>query len=1046
MTGSKNSWKGGIIERMKKKILSLLLAAVMLLAVLPGMAAAAPGAKPASGDLFTENLTTDMAGVKFDTSFNMVFVEGGTFTLGWEASDASLRPENVDPVRNVTVSDFYIGETEVTVSMWNAVMGLAQPGFDANRPKEQVSFYQVQEFLDRLYVLTGRTYRLATEAEWEFAAKGGNPGKVGNADYPGNNHKYLFAGSNVHDEVVASRASVQNVKTKKPNILGIYDLCGNAEEWVYNSFDAALVGGVDPIGPGGPLHQQKTRRGGTYGGTSPDSTRTLSARQIRSIDGGAGMGFRIALSGDMNSVPPGMIRPRDVVHPNIDERELPVTYRDQRLVSGDGSVWYGNFYNAIFVTMKLWDTGEMVIQSPGFDDRVGQWYTVSNLGIVFVQNAFEENETRITLPYMFMTDELISVINDVSFMGDGLPMCRFEKQADAAGIRKPEGLTLYDPAQLAAASTHDHTSYDLSSITEEMKGHDPRLLDGEGFGWWLSASVGMHQYRQDITDETFRFVVYSPAFNFGRNGADVGYGANFLAQGSWYTVNDMLLVIGEGANVQHYLYTVTDEVSSYILPNKQVKQLMEISYQSYEKGDMRYLERHANADVRGYSGEIPNGFVLSQGGSTFLAPPAEEETLCPGGCGQVISHCRCATICPNCNEHIDNCWCSDASQRLAKGASDAAAALSAYVPSNSVTADHLDAVARLGIGYHNISRSWSGFSKVNATREQAGSVSAVLTLAIAGETKTVPVSLTIPALPKASSEGWSVTPDATIGGETVTMIATDLDGSFTRFDIMSLFGASGGPYTYAMWFGPDGTFSFDHDVTLTKTYYAADFSSLGTDSIPVKAGQTIRVADGVYSEVSGETVAWSEFLLTLDDGSSWMIIDSAAPGNYAAFPPDVPLSEFPGKAATPPAPPAPQIVAYTVMLTKQALKVNGVEQSFEIYNIDGSNYFKLRDLAYILNGTGSQFSVGYDNATHTITCTRGEAYTPVGGEAQPGEDKSSTATPSSHSLYIDGAAVSLQAFNIGGNNFFKLRDLGEALNFKVDYDGATKTMLVDSVG
>ena len=191
-----------------KKILSLLLAAVMLLAVLPGAAAAATQGKPVSGDLLVETLTTDMAGVKFDTAFNMVFVEGGTFTLGLEASDASMRPENVDPVRNVTVSDFYIGETEVTVSMWNAVMGLPQPGFDANRPKEQVSFYQVQEFLDRLYVLTGRTYRLATEAEWEFAAKGGNPGKVGNAEYPGNNHKYLFAGSNDHDEVVASRASV----------------------------------------------------------------------------------------------------------------------------------------------------------------------------------------------------------------------------------------------------------------------------------------------------------------------------------------------------------------------------------------------------------------------------------------------------------------------------------------------------------------------------------------------------------------------------------------------------------------------------------------------------------------------------------------------------------------------------------------------------------------------------------------------------------------------------------------------------------------------
>ena len=1003
---------------MKKKLLSLLLAAALLLAVLPGMAAAAPAAKPVSGDHFTETLTTAMAGVKFDTAFDMVFVEGGTFTLGWEASDASLRPENVDPVRNVTVSDFYIGETEVTVSMWNAVMGLGKPGFDADRPKEQVSFYQVQEFLDRLYVLTGRTYRLATEAEWEFAAKGGNPGREGNAEYPGNNHKYLFAGSNVHDEVVASRTSVQNVKTKKPNILGIYDLCGNAEEWVYNSFDAALVGGVDPIGPAGPFHQQKTRRGGTYGGTSPDSTRTLSARQIRSIDGGAGMGFRIALSGDMNSVPPGMVRPRDVVHPNIDERDLPVTYRDRRLVTGDGSIWYGNFYNAIFVTMKLWDTGEMVIQSPGYADRVGQWYTVSNLGIVFVQNAFEENETRITLPYMFMTEELISVINDVSFMGDGLPMCRFEKQDDPSGISKPAGLTLYPPEQLAAASEHDHTSYDLKNITEEMKGHDTRLLDGEGFGWWLSANVGMHQYRQDVTDDMFRFVVYSPAFNFGRNGADVGYGANFLAQGSWYTVNDMLLVIGEGANVQHYLYTVTDEVSSYILPNKQVRQLMEISYQSYEKGDMRYLERHANADVRGYSGEIPNGFVLSQGGSTFLAPPAEEETLCPGGCGEVISHCHCATICPDCNEHVDHCICIKTNPEitLAAGAAAAGEAFKAYIPENSVTQAHLDAFARLAIGCHHIHRSWSDFAKVNATVDRPGSVTATLTLTIAdyGWTRTVPVSVTIPALPKADGAGRTLTPDSTVGGEKVTMTAAGMEESFTVFDIGSLFGMPGSfGYTYAMWFGADGTFSFDRDVTFTKSYFDAALTVQGSDSIPVKAGEVIRVADGVWSEYMGQTVTWSEFSITMDDGNSWMIIDSASPGNYAGFPADTPLSEFPGKLGRP--------ISVTV-----GGKAVAWTDAVPFIDDNSRTLVPLRAV-----GDAMGLTVGWDASAREASFTDGTKtiYFPIGSrDARTG----------------DGGTVSMDTAAVikGGRTFAPIRALAEYFGYTVAWDASTRTVII----
>lgn len=1023
---------------MKKRLITLILAAAMLLTLMPG-ALAAGDRTPASGDKLTQRLTTDMAGVLFDTEFNMVFVEGGTFTLGWEASDASMRPESVTPVRNVTVSDFYIGETEVTVSLWNAVMGLPQPGADANRPKENVNFYAAQEFLARLYVLTGRTYRLATEAEWEFAAKGGNPGKEGNAQYPGNNHKYLFAGSNNHDEVVASRTSVQNVKSKKPNILGIYDLCGNAEEWVYNSFDANLVGGVDPIGPAGPFHQQKTRRGGIYGGL-PDSTRTLVARQVRSIDGGAGVGFRIALSGDMNSVPPGMIRPMDVVHPNIDERNLPVTYRDQRMVTGDGMVWESSIGSFQSFRMKLWDTGEMVIQATGFDDRVGQWYSVSNLGVVFVEDAFTENEKRMTLPYMFMTENFATIINDVSFIGDGAPVHRMEKHADeGSGIVKPTGLTLYAPEALAEASTHDHTSYDLTNITPEMKGHDERLIDGEGYGWWLSApAIGAHQYRQDITDSIFRFVVYSPSFGNGTGGADQGYGGNYLAQGTWYTVNDMLLVVGEGASARHYLYTVTGETSSYIRSGQKVRQLMEISYMGYERGDSRYLERHPNDAIRGYSQDIPTGWAFPpEKPSTFMAE-AESETLCPGGCGQVISKCLCPTMCPVCHEHLDNCYCNDAPQRLDAGVRAAQAAIAAYAASNSVTQAHLDAEARLAIGSHNITRSWSGFTKTDATTSKPGSVSATLTLSLSGQTRTVNVSATIPALPAASAEGWAITPDAKVGGQTVTMTATGLQESFTTFDIMSIFGASGGPYTYALWFDPDGTFSFDKDVTLKKSVFDENFNSVDV-TFDAKAGVIYPISSGP------EGGSWSEYYVALDDGNSWMIIDSTNPGNYAYTPADTPLADFPGRAVTPPSAPTVTVADYKVILTNQKLKVNGTEMDFEIYNINDRNYFKLRDLAYVLNGTGSQFSVDYDAATHRILCVTGQAYTPVGGEVQPGTDKSSTAKPSTHSLVINGQEVQLEVFNIGDNNFFQLRELGKALNFNVNYDNATRTMLVDSV-
>jgi hypothetical protein len=145
---------------------------------------------------------------------------------------------------------------------------------------------------------------------------------------------------------------------------------------------------------------------------------------------------------------------------------------------------------------------------------------------------------------------------------------------------------------------------------------------------------------------------------------------------------------------------------------------------------------------------------------------------------------------------------------------------------------------------------------------------------------------------------------------------------------------------------------------------------------------------------------------------------------------------------TPPVTPPP--ANYTVKLSSQAVTVDGAAKNLEVYNIDGSNYFKLRDLAFVLNGTGSQFSVGYDADKKMISCATGAAYVPDGTELKIGEDKSATAVPSTQSLFIDGKASSLSAFNIGGNNFFKLRELGTALNFNVDYDDATRTMLIKS--
>ena len=133
-----------------------------------------------------------------------------------------------------------------------------------------------------------------------------------------------------------------------------------------------------------------------------------------------------------------------------------------------------------------------------------------------------------------------------------------------------------------------------------------------------------------------------------------------------------------------------------------------------------------------------------------------------------------------------------------------------------------------------------------------------------------------------------------------------------------------------------------------------------------------------------------------------------------------------------------------VQPTTQGLKVNGADKSTEIYNISGYNYFKLRDIAALLNGTGSQFSVAFDAETRLVSITTGEAYVPVGGELATGTDKSASCVLSDWKVEVNGEAKDIVAYNLGGNNFFKLADLGNALGFGVAYDEATRTMLVTS--
>ena len=170
-----------------------------------------------------------------NVQFTMIRVDGGTFKMGATSEQGSEVSYNEKPVHQVSLLPYYIGETEVTQKLWQAVLGKNPSSFKGDRlPVEKVSWKDCQNFIEKLNKKTGLQFRLPTEAEWEYAARGGKKSQG-----------YKYSGSNNLGDVAwysdNSSSSTHDVKRKQPNELGIYDMSGNVWEWCqdwYGSYNA----------------------------------------------------------------------------------------------------------------------------------------------------------------------------------------------------------------------------------------------------------------------------------------------------------------------------------------------------------------------------------------------------------------------------------------------------------------------------------------------------------------------------------------------------------------------------------------------------------------------------------------------------------------------------------------------------------------------------------------------------------------------------------------------------------------------------------------
>lgn len=216
-----------------------------------------------------------------------VFIKGECYEMGDTFGDGY---EDEKPVHEVCVDDFFLGKYEVTQGQWGKVMGINPSHFKfPNNPVETVSWKEAQQFIETLNRLSGTTYRLPTEAEWEYAARGGGKKKK----YSGATqvevlHEYAWYGS-------TSQRQTHPVGTKTANELGLHDMCGNVWEWCADWYNADYYTNPRKDNPKGPNYgTHKVVRGGAYDIYVKGRLRVTYRGRDRVENSDNNIGFRLA--------------------------------------------------------------------------------------------------------------------------------------------------------------------------------------------------------------------------------------------------------------------------------------------------------------------------------------------------------------------------------------------------------------------------------------------------------------------------------------------------------------------------------------------------------------------------------------------------------------------------------------------------------------------------------------------------------------------------------------------------------------------------------